>query len=785
MENHELTLQELKENMAFVGSVLNAEPVTNEAFSTFTKLLNVDYTNYANKNDALAEEAAALLTLQNVQKDLQLAVNCQPLYTKNIVALGGGFSCGKSSFINSLFQNKEVRLPTGINPVTAISAYIIAGQKARITGYSYTGGQVAVSKQMFKKLTHEKMKSFAFNIKKILPYLIIETVLSDDFKHICFIDTPGYNPGAESESDRQASIDYIKQASALIWVIGAESGTLPNDDYEMLSRILKEDPNKKIYIICNKADLKSQEEVQGICMEIAGQLDMSGIPYEGIMPYSSNKPYDPARLPVQGAVGKNLQEFFASLNVANKGKATEAAEKIHKVFADYIRADNERITYLSRQQKDLNKINLKVFADIERKEADIAYYESRMDERFKDSCRNRQDTDSHSYAHIITKMINEYPPRIKEYEDDIIKAKQLYDKMIDCVGAVFNTRISLPLKTDDIDVEDFEDSGYSGVYESTETATVQTRETSPEWHIVTSWDQITGVWESEAKDSYDWNVRYEIYEDGVFYTGKSKNCESIVKSYEQDCNMDAETEWVDIFNHHFVSQQRRLEADRDIADFCVDECAKYTIAVMIEYRDENRILDYSSFEIHQNGTVMREYVARDGRCRTYRKQDDRFISLSLRCAAGVPEQWKPVTEYSRIAGVWEQFQKDSAGRLERYTISTGGQYELGYTVECFDQVRNIMEKNKVSAGQAWKTICSTLSSKAKKLKGFRYYSKKYGKIPHLLDLNQFQVNASGNLLRHYNPDLSEYTVYMLKEKDIPPSFFLRESIFNLFGFAAI
>lgn len=130
--------------------------------------------------------------------------------------------------------------------------------------------------------------------------------------------------------------------------------------------------------------------------------------------------------------------------------------------------------------------------------------------------------------------------------------------------------------------------------------------------------------------------------------------------------------------------------------------------------------------------------------------------------------------------MWEQFQKDSAGRLERYTISTGGQYELGYTVECFDQVRNIMEKNKVSADQAWKTICSTLSSKAKKLKGFRYYSKKYGKIPHLLDLNQFQVNASGNLLRHYRSDLFEYRVYMLKEKNnIFLSQFSREAIFRL------
>ena len=92
-----------------------------------------------------------------------------------------------------------------------------------------------------------------------------------------------------------------------------------------------------------------------------------------------------------------------------------------------------------------------------------------------------------------------------------------------------------------------------------------------------------------------------------------------------------------------------------------------------------------------------------------------------------------------------------------------------------------MEKNKVSAGQAWKTICSTLSSKAKRLKGFRYYSEKYGNLPDKLDLEQFEVNASGNLLRHYRSDLFEYRVYMLKEKINPLKDLLRCAFLPLRG----
>ena len=51
------------------------------------------------------------------------------LYKKSSVAVGGGCSSGKSSFINSLINDKKVKLPEGINPTTAIPTYVMHKEK--------------------------------------------------------------------------------------------------------------------------------------------------------------------------------------------------------------------------------------------------------------------------------------------------------------------------------------------------------------------------------------------------------------------------------------------------------------------------------------------------------------------------------------------------------------------------------------------------------------------------------------------------------------------------------
>ena len=68
----------------------------------------------------MANEAEAILKLQSIEKELELITIYPNLYQKSVIAIGGGFSSGKSSFINSLIIDKKVKLPEGINPTTAL-----------------------------------------------------------------------------------------------------------------------------------------------------------------------------------------------------------------------------------------------------------------------------------------------------------------------------------------------------------------------------------------------------------------------------------------------------------------------------------------------------------------------------------------------------------------------------------------------------------------------------------------------------------------------------------------
>jgi len=48
------------------------------------------------------------------------------LLKRQIISVAGGFSSGKSAFINSLLhQNVKIQLPEGVLPTTAIPMYIL------------------------------------------------------------------------------------------------------------------------------------------------------------------------------------------------------------------------------------------------------------------------------------------------------------------------------------------------------------------------------------------------------------------------------------------------------------------------------------------------------------------------------------------------------------------------------------------------------------------------------------------------------------------------------------
>jgi hypothetical protein len=278
----------LKTKHELVANLLSSQKSNNDAMQIFSDLLHNDFMYFANNESSLQEEAKAIITLQNIEKQLQRILNFSEISNKTIVAVGGGFSSGKSEFINSFFKEKSVQLSVGIKPVTAIPTYITSGLKNVIKGYSYQGGVVHIANDLYQELSHDFLKTFNFNLKNIMPIMAIETPIKE-YEEICFVDTPGYNPsdnGFYTDQDFSVSEEYLDSSNIILWIIGLDTnGTFPLSDLEFINKLALK--GKKIFFVANKADLKCEEDLDDILDIFEEILEDYEIEYEGISAYSS------------------------------------------------------------------------------------------------------------------------------------------------------------------------------------------------------------------------------------------------------------------------------------------------------------------------------------------------------------------------------------------------------------------------------------------------------------------------------------------------------------------
>ncbi|MGE4519551.1 MAG: dynamin family protein [Desulfobacteraceae bacterium] len=336
-----------------ISEILSASSVFNEKFHKFRALLRNEFLEFANKESSLAEEAQAILMMQAVEKRLELVVSFSNIYNKNIIAIGGGFSSGKSAFVNSFFNDEKLKLPIGINPVTAIPTYIIPGEINHIKGYSQNGGVIDIERGFYEELSHDFVKSFKFNLKDIMPFMALETSIRNLDK-LCFIDTPGYNPsdidqGFTSEDKKTAS-EYLAQASSMIWMVGLDSnGTIPASDLEFLDTLNLED--KKLYIVANKADLRAESDLEDVLDEIEESLDDYDIEFCGISAFSSNLRHE--------YMSRKLS-LFDFLKGENKTLQTEKEiiSEIEKVFGMYEAALAQDIEKSKKVISQINSLEL-------------------------------------------------------------------------------------------------------------------------------------------------------------------------------------------------------------------------------------------------------------------------------------------------------------------------------------------------------------------------------------------------------------------------------------------
>lgn len=215
------------------------------------------------------------------------------LIGKNIIALGGGFSSGKSSFLNAL-MGKTV-LPADIDPSTSVPTYIVSGEKHNVMGINVFDTKVQMQPRDIRKIAHgfgevedddDEKVTDAVTLGHVLENIFFATPLHK-FDHIAFLDTPGYSkPDSEkysAKTDEQIARGQLNSSNYILWFVQADAGTITEEDIKFI-KTLREDIPK--LIILNKADKKSLADLKDIIAKIKSTLDIKGVRYIDVFAFT-------------------------------------------------------------------------------------------------------------------------------------------------------------------------------------------------------------------------------------------------------------------------------------------------------------------------------------------------------------------------------------------------------------------------------------------------------------------------------------------------------------------
>ncbi len=250
-ENHQ-NEKPLKERYDLIARILNAK-MENEGLAEYQHILDNEFLEFASGVDSLKEKEIALLTLQEIKKELQLVASYPSLFQKGMVAVGGGFSAGKSSFLNHLL-GLNLKLPENLTPITAIPTYCLKGEREVLMGVSQNGGVVELPDFSFD---HKTLNAFDFDLKSIMPFMLLSAP-SVPFEFLCFIDTPGHNPSNQGYTggDRQVSEEYLANAKSILWVMDCDRGPIQGNDLNYLQELYEE--GKQVFIVLSRADSRTK-----------------------------------------------------------------------------------------------------------------------------------------------------------------------------------------------------------------------------------------------------------------------------------------------------------------------------------------------------------------------------------------------------------------------------------------------------------------------------------------------------------------------------------------------
>uniref|UniRef100_UPI003F4C2CE6 dynamin family protein n=1 Tax=Brachyspira catarrhinii TaxID=2528966 RepID=UPI003F4C2CE6 len=293
-----------------------------------------------------------LKRLKELCERVEYAINFPLYYHKNIIALCGQFSSGKTSMINSFLDNDV--LPTSIEPTTALNTYVVYDDKEINDGLyirNHFSGRTKIDESLYDFVTHSFSNEYHQNVRSMIRYVSLHTKKLN-FQNIALLDTPGYTGESSDlsleEDDKNMAIEGIKGADYVIWVIDITNGTIKEDDIEFLESYAKDKPK---VIVLNKADLLPKSRREEVYNNIKNTLEEEGLDNIDVYLYSSLYPED------FKDTSDMLFKVFRYVDDSVKDESIEDIKELFNSFEEYYK-DIEKDLALETEIANLAKMQI-------------------------------------------------------------------------------------------------------------------------------------------------------------------------------------------------------------------------------------------------------------------------------------------------------------------------------------------------------------------------------------------------------------------------------------------
>jgi len=264
--------------MELMASICSAVPsidtdclwdCVNDAYNK--KIKGISLNEYLDENRSNLVEPDFIHKLRKYCNILSYCMESHENTKHTQIVVAGGFSSGKSSFLNRL-TNCTNLLPTGVEPVSVVKTYLYCSGNSRavsVKGVNQKNVLVNLNPGVLQAIQHAK-KSNVF-LASVLDKLFVE-IPSKDLDGLVFIDTPGYNNSdkanqSNGKTDKETALEALSEGNVLFWLVDCERGTTVSNDIE----IIKQFNGKKVFIF-NKADKKGYQECAKIVDDAARTL---------------------------------------------------------------------------------------------------------------------------------------------------------------------------------------------------------------------------------------------------------------------------------------------------------------------------------------------------------------------------------------------------------------------------------------------------------------------------------------------------------------------------------